>query len=222
MDCQASRDAKSLTKTLLRRKVSYIFLKSLRHCERIVRILIMAEQEHLILIAVGPDKVGLVQKMSEFIVNRGGNIEDSRMAVLAGEFAQILLVSGTDRDLEKISESLPQLGKETGLTVWQKEPSGKKAAVPSLPYKLVASCMDHPGVVYRITSMLSQFEVNIESMETQTYPAPVSGVPMFRMEAIVTVPAGQQKKAVKQALAEIEREENIDLEFVHVTDTSIS
>ncbi len=42
------------------------------------------------------------------------------------------------------------------------------------------------------------------------------------MEAIVTVPAGQQKKAVKLALAEIEREENIDLEFVHVTDTSIS
>lgn len=182
----------------------------------------MAELEHLILIAVGPDKVGLVQKISEFIVNRGGNIEDSRMAVLAGEFAQILLVSGPDRDLEKISEALPQLGKETGLTVWQKEPSGKKVAVPSLPYRLVASCMDHPGVVYRITTMLSQFEVNIESMETQTYPAPVSGVPMFRMEAIVTVPAGQQKKAVKQALAEIEREENIDLEFVHVTDTSIS
>jgi glycine cleavage system transcriptional repressor len=182
----------------------------------------MADQEHLILIAVGPDKIGLVQKISEFIVNRGGNIEDSRMAVLAGEFAQILLVSGSDRDLEKISEALPQLGKETGLTVWQKEPSGRKAAIQSLPYKLVASCMDHPGVVFRITSTLSQFEVNIESMETQTYPAPVTGVPMFRMEAIVTVPAGQQKKAVKQALAEIEREENIDLEFVHVTDTSIS
>ncbi len=82
--------------------------------------------------------------------------------------------------------------------------------------------MDHPGVVYRITSTLSQFEVNIESMETQTYPAPVSGVPMFRMEAIVTVPAGQHRNAVKTALAEIEREENIDLEFVLVTDTSIS
>ncbi len=139
----------------------------------------MAGQENLILIAVGPDKVGLIQKISEFIVNRGGNIEDSRMAVLAGEFAQILLVSGADRDLQKISEALPQLGKETGLTVWQKEPSGKKVPTPSLPYKLVASCMDHPGVVYRITSTLSQHEVNIESMETQTYPAPVTGYPCF-------------------------------------------
>ncbi len=35
----------------------------------------MAGQENLILIAVGPDKVGLIQKISEFIVNRGGNIE---------------------------------------------------------------------------------------------------------------------------------------------------
>ena len=184
---------------------------------------IMAEQEHLILIAVGPDKVGLVQKISEFIVNRGGNIEDSRMAVLAGEFAQILLVSGPDRRSGKNIRIASAIGKRNRtLLSGKKNHPGKKLQFHPLPYKLVASCMDHPGVVYRITSMLSQFEVNIESMETQTYPAPVSGVPMFRMEAIVTVPTGQQKKAVKQALAEIEREENIDLEFVHVTDTSIS
>ena len=182
----------------------------------------MADQDHLILIAVGPDKVGLVQKISEFIVNHGGNIEDSRMAVLAGEFAQILLITGEDENLQKISKATSHLGKETGLTVWLKEPSGKKALKPSLPYRLVASCMDHPGVVYRITSTLSQFEANIESMETQTYPAPVTGVPMFRLEAIVTIPAGQQRKGVREALSVIEREENIDLEFDPVTDSSIS
>ncbi|HSE39985.1 MAG TPA: ACT domain-containing protein [Acidobacteriota bacterium] len=182
----------------------------------------MRDQDHLILIAVGPDKVGLVQKISEFIVNRGGNIEDSRMAVLAGEFAQILLITGEDENLDQISKSISHLSKETGLAVWLKEPSGKKVPRPSLPYRLVASCMDHPGVVYRITSTLSKFEVNIESMETQTYPAPVTGVPMFRLEAIVTIPAGQQRKTVREALSEIEREENIDLEFGPVTGSSIS
>ena len=38
----------------------------------------MPEADKLILIAVGPDHVGLVQKISEFIVNRGGNIVVSR------------------------------------------------------------------------------------------------------------------------------------------------
>ena len=50
--------------------------------------------------------------------------------------------------------------------------------------------MDHPGVVHRLSALLSEMSINIESMETKTYPAPVSGTPIFRMEADLSVPAG--------------------------------
>jgi len=54
----------------------------------------MADKDHLILTAVGPDQVGLVEKLSEFIARHGCNIEDSKMAVFCGEFAVIVLISG--------------------------------------------------------------------------------------------------------------------------------
>ena len=37
----------------------------------------MADRNHLILTAVGPDQIGLVEKISEFIAHHGCNIEDS-------------------------------------------------------------------------------------------------------------------------------------------------
>ena len=50
----------------------------------------MADKNHLILTAVGPDQVGLVEKISEFIARHSSNIEDSKMAVFCGEFALII------------------------------------------------------------------------------------------------------------------------------------
>jgi glycine cleavage system transcriptional repressor len=173
----------------------------------------MAENDNLILIAVGPDSVGLVQKISEFIAQRGCNIEDSKMAVLAGEFALILLISGEASKLSGVSKAHQDLSKQTGLNIWVKQPAGKKRQEPSLPYKMVASCMDHPGVVYRLSSILSRSGINIESMETDTYAAPVSGTPIFRMEAIISVPANLNLNSLRSKLAEVENEENIDIDL---------
>src|SRR3970040_99289 len=77
---------------------------------------LMADKDHLILTAIGPDQVGLVQKISEFIVRRGCNIEDSKMAVFCGEFAVIVLISGDGGNLVKIGRDYRVIETETGLT----------------------------------------------------------------------------------------------------------
>lgn len=177
----------------------------------------MANAENLILIAVGPDQVGLVRKISEFIVQSGGNIEDSRMAVLAGEFALIVHISGESGKLSAIARSSDSLGVETGLHIWTKQPAGKKRVEPSLPYRVVASCMDHPGVVHRLSSAISKLGINIESMETQTYAAPVSGTPIFRMEAMITVPAAVSINALREVFETMERDENINIDLSLIT-----
>jgi glycine cleavage system transcriptional repressor len=180
----------------------------------------MAENDSLIVIAVGPDSVGLIQKISEFIVQHGCNIEDSKMAVLLGEFAIILLISGNAGKLSEVAGAQKELSAQTGLNIWIKQPSRKKPQEPSLPYKLVASCMDHPGIVYRISSVLSGLGINIESMETDTYSAPVSGTPIFRMEAVITVPARLNINSLRARLTEIENEENIDIDLALLSSQS--
>jgi glycine cleavage system transcriptional repressor len=173
----------------------------------------MADKNHLILTAVGPDQVGLVEKISEFIVRHGGNIEDSKMAVFCGEFALIILISGDSGSLFKIANHYRDLEVETGLAISIKAPSARKPAEAFLPYTLTASCMDHPGIVYQISGILSSFGINIESMETKTYAAPVSGTPIFRLEAHIAVPATVNINSLRQRFAEVQIQENIDVEL---------
>jgi glycine cleavage system transcriptional repressor len=173
----------------------------------------MADKNHLILTAIGPDQVGLVQKISEFISRHGCNIEDSKMAVFCGEFAVIVLISGDGANLVKIARDYREIETETGLSISIKTPAARKAPESFLPYRLTASCMDHPGIVYQLSAVLSAMGVNIESMETKTYAAPVSGTPIFQIEADLAIPTRTNINALRARFAEIQREENIDIEL---------
>jgi glycine cleavage system transcriptional repressor len=173
----------------------------------------MGDTSHLILTAVGPDRVGLVEKISEFIARHGCNIEDSKMAVFCGEFAVIALISGEGASLVKIARDYREIEIQTGLTISIKTPATRQATVAFLPYKLTASSMDHPGIVHQISNVLSSMGINIESMETETYAAPVSGAPIFRLEAEIAVPITTNINSLRNRFVEIQREENIDIDL---------
>src|SRR5262245_20708778 len=106
----------------------------------------MAGKDQLILTVIGSDEVGLVEKISEFISRHGCNIEDSKMAVFCGEFAIIVLISGDGGSLAAIARDYRDIEAETRLSIAIKTPSPRKDREFFLPYKLAASCMDHPGV----------------------------------------------------------------------------
>ena len=170
----------------------------------------MADSTHLIL---GPDRVGLVEKIAAFIARHDCNIEDSKMAVFCGEFAVIVLISGDGNKLVKIASDYRELETETSLTISIKTPAMRSSAESFLPYKLTASCMDHPGIVHQISNVLSTMGVNIESMETKTYAAPISGTPIFQLEADLAVPTRTNIVELRERFGEIQRQENIDIDL---------
>jgi glycine cleavage system transcriptional repressor len=172
----------------------------------------MSDRQQLIMTAIGPDQVGLVEKISEFISQRGGNIDDSKMAVFCGEFAVIILIGGDETSIARISSDYREIEKETGLITGIRTPLARRSA-GFLPYRLTASCMDHPGVVYQISGVLRGMGVNIESMETKTYSAPVSGTPLFQLEAELAVPTATNINQLRERLEYLQAEENIDIEI---------
>ena len=135
------------------------------------------------------------------------------MAVFYGEFAVIVLISGEAGKLAQIARDYRQIESETALTIVIKTPAPRKVAEFFIPYKLTAACMDHPGIVHQISGVLSSLSVNIESMETKSYFAPMSGTPLFQIEAELAVPVHTNITQLRERLAEIQREENIDIEI---------
>ena len=180
----------------------------------------LLSKEHLVITAVGPDRVGLVEEITRFLDKERCNIEDSKMAVFCGDFTIILLVSGDSSALDRVSQSLDVLTTQTGLSFFSRRPSAKTRADATRPCKLLASCLDHPGVVHQVSSALCAMGVNIESMETTTYAAPMSGTPMFQMEALLSVPIQMDVEELRRQLDQIGEHENISIELSVLPDAA--
>lgn len=148
-----------------------------------------AGRDYLVITATGEDQVGLVENLTNQITESGCNIERSRMAGLGGQFALIMLVSGAWNTIAKLEGQVGQLGKQLGLTIVHQRTGERMRPEPAMPYRVQVVALDHPGIVHSLARFFSNYGINIEELNTDTYPAPHTGTPMFSVEMTVGVPA---------------------------------
>ncbi len=171
---------------------------------------------HAILTAIGSDRPGLVDEVTQFIFDRGGNIEDSRMVNLRGQFAMMVLVGGSDAVFAKVRDELRQLERHSGLHAeLRPAAAGDRAAGggQAVPYRLRGTGIDQAGLVHRVAHLLRALNVNIESLDTHLKPAPYTGAPMFEMEMIVTVPKATPVSELRQKVGGLCDDLNFDWEL---------
>jgi glycine cleavage system transcriptional repressor len=172
---------------------------------------------HTILTATGPDRPGLVDEVSEFLFDRGANIEDSRMVNLRGQFAMVVLFSGDEPVHTKTTSQIGAFAEKLSMHVDLAPVKARDAApVAAMPYRLTATAMDQAGLVHHISHLLRTQNVNIESMETKLAPAPITGAPMFEMELVMAVPRATAIGKLREEIERLCNELNIDWQITAV------
>ena len=151
----------------------------------------------LVISALGNDKSGIVNELSKAILDQGGNISESRMTVLGGEFAMMLLVTGNNECIDNIISKLEETGQSLNLTLIAKETQLQESNHKRLPYQITVVSMDHPGIVHNISDFLSSRDLNIEEIETKTYPAAHTGTPMFSLDMTISIPADSSVRSLR-------------------------
>src|SRR5690606_20718694 len=73
--------------------------------------------EYLVLSALGSDRPGIVDQLARTAAACGCNIEDSRMAVMGGEFAVLMLVAGNATAIAAMEKACPDLGRQLDLAL---------------------------------------------------------------------------------------------------------
>lgn len=172
----------------------------------------MNGKNHVLVTSFGTDRPGIVEDLSRWILQQGGNIEDSRMSLLGGEFATLILVSGGTEIPQKLENTRAQFESQAHLTVITKPVSGAPVGVagPMLRYDLRATSLDHPGIVHEVASLLRQHAINIVSASTGTSPAPFTGIPVFHFEMTVDLPSTLPVKTLREELDKLGERERID------------
>jgi glycine cleavage system transcriptional repressor len=174
---------------------------------------------HFVLTAIGRDRPGIVDGLSGFLKEHGGNIEDSRMAILGGEFAVMLLFAVAPDRAEGLARDLPRYAEQAKLTavLHQTTSPTQRDRRPAVPLRVEAVALDHPGIVHEVAHALSELGVNIESLTTRVTEAPMSGSPLFEMTLEVSVPSSIQLDGVRARLAEIAVRLNLYLTVTPIT-----
>ncbi len=134
------------------------------------------------------------------------------MVNLKGQFAMMMLVAGDQAVVERLQADLEGLRHAAGIHAELTAAGvGRRAAVAAaIPYRLHTTAMDHPGLVQSVAHALGALGVNIESAETALKPAPMTGTPLFAMELVLSVPEATRVSELRERLAEVCDELNID------------
>ena len=154
-----------------------------------VRLDMATQKTFLVLSALGEDHPGIVNHLSKVILDHGASIEDSRMTVLGGEFAVMLLVEGKWNALAKIENAIPELQRQLNMIIITKRTGERVSGRNLLPYAVDVVAMDHPGIVNSLAGFFADRSINIEDMATSTYAAAHTGTPMFAVHMTVGIPA---------------------------------
>jgi len=171
-------------------------------------------KEYLVVTAVGPDKVGTVEIITDVATGHRANIEESRMARLGGEFAVIMMLSIPAEKLKPLTEAL-QVLQEKGLTITSKRTDLSRSDEfrGYIPYEITVFGADHEGIVYKVSRYLAAEGINVEEMETHVTPAPNTGTPLFSMRAMVQAPPKLTLSQLRRKLADLGETIDVDIEI---------
>ncbi len=162
---------------------------------------------------MGPDSPGLVKQIAEFFTARGINIERSRGCVLGGEFGMTILTSGSTDNIERLIADLDSLRKKTGVDIYVRKTKAplQREVSPSIPYKLIATSIDRPGIIHQICKALHGRGINIDDISTNVDNNPATGASIFQLVCFFSLPPAVKILDLKNDLHRIGDESNIDI-----------
>jgi glycine cleavage system transcriptional repressor len=170
------------------------------------------ERGFAVISALGTDRVGIVDDITAVLVEKKCNIEESRMSLLGGEFAIVMLVSGEGPILDGLIPELAGVGARMGLHI-----EGKRTNAPTpqggLPYVIESTSLDTPGILHSVTALLRGEKINIEDLETETTAAPWTGAPMFLMRLRVVVPQSTKIATLRREIEGLAEKQDLDIKL---------
>lgn len=131
--------------------------------------------KQLVITLIGPDRSGLVERVSDAIFSHHGSWQASSLSKLAGQFAGILQIDVSDAHADDLIRALRSLD---DLQVLITE-TAKNADTAATTHTLSVTGNDRPGIIQEVTRELAKFGININKLKTHAQSAATSGGVIF-------------------------------------------
>ncbi len=164
----------------------------------------------VVMTIIGDDRTGIVEMLSETLVQNHGNWIESSMHSLAGKFAGILHASVPDIHAQNLVHKLQGLQSQgLQISIQISDATVKLKQTQEFTLELVGH--DRPGIVRDITKILNSYKVNVEELDTECQSASMSGEPMFLVTARIRAPEEVSLELLQNDLETLANELMVDI-----------
>jgi glycine cleavage system transcriptional repressor len=160
---------------------------------------------------IGRDQPGIAAAIAELLAGAKANIEDSRMTILGGHFAVMMLVSLPDEvDEQGLRDGLEQVRERLGLeaAVLGAVTDYSGVTRPESTHVLTVYGADHPGIVASVCGELARHQVNIDDLATRV--AEGGEVTLYTMICELTLPDALAPDDLVAALRQVGEQQGVE------------
>lgn len=166
-----------------------------------------------VLTFTSPDRPGVIEDLTQLVVDCGGNWEESRSARLCGDFAGIARVSIEEESIAKFMQGLEEM-QARGIVAQARKNNPQVKQSETIAGALICSGADHEGIVSGVASRLAAMGVNVEEMETTVQAAPTTGTPLFQMQCQLTMPSNCDLEELRSQLQVLEQDLAVEIKLL--------
>lgn len=162
----------------------------------------------IVVTAVGADRPGIVAALTGALLDIGGNLEETRAALLRGSFATVLAVAVPDgTGVAEVEAALAPVAGELGLGLWVGTASPKPAGPPLQRCVVSVYGADRPGIVHGMAVALADNGANIIDLSARLVGEP----PIYVLGIEIELPAGASPSGLATALGPVADAHGVEL-----------
>ena len=169
-------------------------------------------KEYLVVSMIGADRTGLVDRVTAAIKAHRGNLEDSRMSVLGGEFAMVMLVSVPSDHRQELLAQVGEVAQELDLVLSTKLTTPRRTTNDLVPMTVHVRGMDHEGIVHEVVHALVEQGISVDALDSSLTHAAHTGTPMFAMTLRLSAPASISMTTLQAKLATVADQLALDID----------
>lgn len=145
-------------------------------------------QNYLVVSTLMENSSDIIHKFSKLSKTSGCSILDSRFSVLGEEVAVMLFLSGTWDAIAKVEDMLGKLGQKHHAEILTKRTKLEARRGDAMPYAVDVVGVDQAGVIFDIAEFMSNNDLAIQEMSSNTYEASQTGAKMFALHMTINIP----------------------------------
>lgn len=144
------------------------------------------------------------------ISERGGEVEDCRIAPIGDLLSANVVVSGNWSTLGRLETALPGIAEKLDFQVRFQRCKLRELAPEFRPYAVDVTAPEQQALLVHLLEFFDAQDVGVAEMTTQKYASSYTGAGMCNVQMVLQVPVGQHPQALREAFMDLCDDLNAD------------